>query len=37
MGDLNEGPTALGQPAANPATLVDSNGPLFEVYGPPNL
>jgi endonuclease/exonuclease/phosphatase family metal-dependent hydrolase len=27
MGDLNEGPTVLGQPAANLATLVDPNGP----------
>jgi hypothetical protein len=32
MGDLNEGPTVLGQPAANLATLVDPNGPLVEVY-----
>jgi endonuclease/exonuclease/phosphatase family metal-dependent hydrolase len=37
MGDLNEGPTALGQPAANLATLLDSNGPLVEVYALPTF
>jgi endonuclease/exonuclease/phosphatase family metal-dependent hydrolase len=35
MGDLNEGPAVLGQPAANLATLVDPNGPLAEVYALP--
>jgi endonuclease/exonuclease/phosphatase family metal-dependent hydrolase len=35
MGDLNEGPAVLGQPAANLATLVDPNGPLVEVYALP--
>jgi hypothetical protein len=32
LGDLNEGPTVLGQPAPNLARLVDPNGPLVEVY-----
>jgi hypothetical protein len=27
LGDLNEGPTVLGQPAANLTSLVDPNGP----------
>jgi endonuclease/exonuclease/phosphatase family metal-dependent hydrolase len=35
MGDLNEGPAVLGQPATNLATLVDPNGPLVEVYALP--
>ena len=35
MGDLNEGPAVLGQPAANLAALVDPNGPLVEVYALP--
>jgi endonuclease/exonuclease/phosphatase family metal-dependent hydrolase len=35
MGDLNEGPGVVGQPAANLATLVDPNGPLVEVYALP--
>ena len=37
MGDLNEGPTVLGQPAANLATLLDPNGPLVEVYALPSF
>jgi hypothetical protein len=37
MGDLNEGPTVLGQPAANLATLLDPNGPLVEVYALPTF
>jgi endonuclease/exonuclease/phosphatase family metal-dependent hydrolase len=37
LGDLNEGPTILGQPAANLATLVDPNGPLVEVYALPTF
>jgi hypothetical protein len=37
MGDLNEGPAVLGQPAANLATLVDPNGPLVEVYALPTF
>jgi hypothetical protein len=37
LGDLNEGPTVLGQPATNLATLVDPNGPLVEVYALPAL
>jgi hypothetical protein len=35
MGDLNEGPTVLGQPATNLATLLDPTGPLVEVYALP--
>jgi predicted extracellular nuclease len=35
LGDLNEGPTVLGQPAANLTSLVDPNGPLVEVYALP--
>jgi hypothetical protein len=35
MGDLNEGPAVLGQPAANLSTLMDPNGPLVEVYALP--
>lgn len=37
LGDLNEGPAVLGQPAANLATLVDPNGPLVEVYALPTF
>jgi hypothetical protein len=37
MGDLNEGPPVLGQPAANLASLVDPNGPLVEVYALPTF
>ncbi|MGA9161041.1 MAG: endonuclease/exonuclease/phosphatase family protein [Actinomycetota bacterium] len=32
MGDLNEGPAAQGQPAANLVPLYDQNSPLVEVY-----
>lgn len=32
MGDLNEGPPALGQSAVNLAPLFDPNGPLVDAY-----
>jgi endonuclease/exonuclease/phosphatase family metal-dependent hydrolase len=35
MGDLNEGPAVMGQPAANLAPLFDPNGPLVDVYSLP--
>jgi endonuclease/exonuclease/phosphatase family metal-dependent hydrolase len=35
MGDFNEGPAVMGQPATNLATLVDPQGPLVEVYSLP--
>ena len=37
LGDMHGGPTALGQPAANLATLVDPSGPLVEVYALPSF
>jgi endonuclease/exonuclease/phosphatase family metal-dependent hydrolase len=35
MGDLNEGPAVVGQPAANLTPLFDPNGPLVEIYALP--
>jgi endonuclease/exonuclease/phosphatase family metal-dependent hydrolase len=35
MGDLNEGPTALGQTPPNLAPLFDPTGPLVDVYSLP--
>jgi endonuclease/exonuclease/phosphatase family metal-dependent hydrolase len=35
MGDLNEGPTALGQTPANLAPLFDPTGPLVDAYSLP--
>lgn len=35
MGDLNEGPTVVGQPAANLVPLDDPNGPLVDIYSLP--
>jgi endonuclease/exonuclease/phosphatase family metal-dependent hydrolase len=35
MGDLNEGPAAVGQPAPNLVPLSDPNGPLVDAYSLP--
>lgn len=37
LGDLNEGPEAAGQHAANLAPLYDGNSPLTECYALPNF
>jgi endonuclease/exonuclease/phosphatase family metal-dependent hydrolase len=37
MGDLNEGPHTVGQPAANLIPLLDPNGPLVDVYSLPTF
>jgi endonuclease/exonuclease/phosphatase family metal-dependent hydrolase len=37
MGDLNEGPPALGQPTVNLLPLFDKNGPLVDVYSLPTF
>lgn len=37
LGDLNEGPAALGQPAANLEPLYQNNSPLVECYSLPNF
>lgn len=37
LGDLNEGPLAVGQPAENLAPLYDNNSPLVECYALQNF
>jgi endonuclease/exonuclease/phosphatase family metal-dependent hydrolase len=37
LGDLNEGPTAVGAQAANLSALYDNNSPLVEVYTLPGF